>query len=111
MDKILTRKASDIGAISREQALFSELNNIFINLSIQHSRLLKEVSEVTESEYLVNSDVKRQINEKLDATVSIYQQIKSNLESMTPETATIGKLIDAQSLFLEYRKNYKSFIT
>ncbi|HEA2792489.1 TPA: tail fiber domain-containing protein [Staphylococcus aureus] len=97
-------KASDIGAISREQALFSELNNIFINLSIQHSRLLKEVSEVTESEYLVNSDVKRQINEKLDATVSIYQQIKSNIESMTPETATIGKLIDTQSLFLEYRK-------
>ncbi|HDC2996438.1 TPA: phage tail protein, partial [Staphylococcus aureus] len=31
-----------LGGITREKALFSELNNIFINLSIQHASLLSE---------------------------------------------------------------------
>ncbi|WP_446289388.1 phage tail spike protein [Staphylococcus chromogenes] len=96
-------KAEDIGAITREKALYSELNNTFVNLSIQHSKLLNEMHDVMNSEYLVDFDLKDELNTKLDATVSIYNNIKSNLESMTDETATIGKLIDTQTLFLNYR--------
>lgn len=96
-------KAEDIGAITREKALYSELNNTFVNLSIQHSKLLNEMHDVMNSEYLVDFDLKEELNTKLDATVSIYNNIKSNLESMTDETATIGKLIDTQTLFLNYR--------
>lgn len=96
-------KAEDIGAITREKALYSELTNTFVNLSIQHSKLLNEMHEVMNSEYLVDFDLKDELNTKLDATVSIYNNIKSNLESMTDETATIGKLIDTQTLFLNYR--------
>ncbi|MDU0476359.1 phage tail spike protein [Staphylococcus chromogenes] len=96
-------KAEDIGAITREKALYSELTNTFVNLSIQHSKLLNEMHEVMNSEYLVDFDLKDELNAKLDATVSIYNNIKSNLESMTDETATIGKLIDTQTLFLNYR--------
>lgn len=96
-------KAEDIGAITREKALYSELTNTFVNLSIQHSKLLNEMHDVINSEYLVDFDLKDELNTKLDATVSIYNNIKSNLESMTDETATIGKLIDTQTLFLNYR--------
>lgn len=96
-------KAEDIGAITREKALYSELTNTFVNLSIQHSKLLNEMHDVINSEYLVDFDLKEELNTKLDATVSIYNNIKSNLESMTDETATIGKLIDTQTLFLNYR--------
>lgn len=96
-------KAEDIGAITREKALYSELTNTFVNLSIQHSKLLNEMHNVMNSEYLVDFDLKDELNAKLDATVSIYNNIKSNLESMTDETATIGKLIDTQTLFLNYR--------
>lgn len=96
-------KAEDIGAITREKALYSELNNTFVNLSIQHSKLLNEMHDVINSEYLVDFDLKDELNAKLDATVSIYNNIKSNLESMNEETATIGKLIDTQTLFLNYR--------
>ncbi|WP_241954870.1 phage tail spike protein [Staphylococcus chromogenes] len=96
-------KAEDIGAITREKALYSELTNTFVNLSIQHSKLLNEMHDVMNSEYLVDFDLKDELNAKLDATVSIYNNIKSNLESMTDETATIGKLIDTQTLFLNYR--------
>ncbi len=93
-----------IGGITREKALFSELKNTFINLSIQHSKLLKEVYEVITSEYLVDEDLKTEVNTKLDATIEVYNQIKANLESMTEDTATIGKLIDTQALFLTYRQ-------
>lgn len=96
-------KAEDIGAITREKTLYSELTNTFVNLSIQHSKLLNEMHDVINSEYLVDFDLKDELNAKLDATVSIYNNIKSNLESMTDETATIGKLIDTQTLFLNYR--------
>ncbi|GGI30967.1 phage tail protein [Staphylococcus chromogenes] len=96
-------KAEDIGAITREKALYSELTNTFVNLSIQHSKLLKEMHDVINSEYLVDFDLKEELNTELDATVSIFNNIKSNLESMTDETATIGKLIDTQTLFLNYR--------
>ena len=96
-------KAEDIGAITREKALYSELTNTFVNLSIQHSKLLNEMHDVMNSEYLVDFDLKDELNAKLDATVSIYNNIKSNLESMNDETATIGKLIDTQTLFLNYR--------
>ncbi|RIM18573.1 hypothetical protein BU660_12235, partial [Staphylococcus chromogenes] len=67
------------------------------------SKLLNEMHDVINSEYLVDFDLKDELNAKLDATVSIYNNIKSNLESMTDETATIGKLIDTQTLFLNYR--------
>ncbi len=47
-----------LGGITREKALFSELNNIFINLSIQHASLLSEATELLNSEYLVDNDLK-----------------------------------------------------
>ncbi|PTF68591.1 hypothetical protein BUY03_09445 [Staphylococcus chromogenes] len=104
-------KAEDIGAITREKALYSELTNTFVNLSIQHSKLLNEMHDVINSEYLVDFDLKDELNVKLDATVSIYNNIKSNLESMTDETATIGKLIDTQTLFLNYRTAMQNLYT
>lgn len=104
-------KAEDIGAITREKALYSELTNTFVNLSIQHSKLLNEMHDVINSEYLVDFDLKDELNSKLDATVSIYNNIKNNLESMTDETATIGKLIDTQTLFLNYRVAIQNLYT
>ncbi len=43
--------------------------------------------------------------------IDVYNQIKNNLESMTPETATIGRLVDTQALFLEYRKKLQDVYT
>ncbi|RIM18576.1 hypothetical protein BU660_12230, partial [Staphylococcus chromogenes] len=75
------------------------------------SKLLNEMHDVINSEYLVDFDLKDELNAKLDATVSIYNNIKSNLESMTDETATIGKLIDTQTLFLNYRTSMQELYT
>ncbi|BAH18221.1 phage tail spike protein [Macrococcoides caseolyticum] len=100
--------AEDIGGITREKALFSELNNTFINLTIQHSKLLNEMHEVMNSEYLVDEDIKASLNTNLDKTIAVFDDIKTNLESMTPDTATIGKLIDTQTLFLKYREQLQA---
>ncbi|WP_279391528.1 phage tail spike protein [Mammaliicoccus sciuri] len=97
-----------IGGITREKAMFSELSNTFINLSIQHSKLLSDVYEVINSEYFVDTDLKNEVNSKLNDTIGVFNQIKNNLDSMTPETAKIGKLIDTQLLFLTYRERMQS---
>ncbi|WP_422632175.1 phage tail spike protein [Staphylococcus simulans] len=97
-----------IGGVTREKALFSELSNAFINLNIQHSKLLSEVYEVIDSEYLVDTALKQQVQQNLDSTINVYNTIKTNLESMTPETATLGKLVDTQALFLKYRELLKT---
>ncbi|HDI1114336.1 TPA: hypothetical protein PJ846_002065 [Staphylococcus aureus] len=100
-----------LGGITREKALFGELNNIFINLSIQHASLLSEATELLNSEYLVDNDLKADLQASLDAVIDVYNQIKNNLESMTPETATIGRLVDTKTLFLEYRKKLQDVYT
>ncbi|PNZ40746.1 phage tail spike protein [Staphylococcus simulans] len=97
-------KADDIDAVTREKALYDDLNNTFINLNIQHSKLLSEVYEVIDSEYLVDTALKQQVQQNLDNTINVYHAIETNLKSMTPETATIGKLVDTQALFLKYRE-------
>lgn len=101
--KSSAENADDVGAITREQALYSELNNTFVNLTIQHSRLIHEVSDVLESEYLVNTDIKASVNSRLNDIISVFNAIKTSLDSMTEETATIGVLVDTQALFLDYR--------
>lgn len=101
--KSSAENADDVGAITREQALYSELTNTFVNLTIQHSRLMHDASEVLESEYLVNTDIKASVNSRLNDIISVFNAIKTSLDSMTEETATIGVLVDTQALFLDYR--------
>ncbi|MCS4486390.1 phage tail spike protein [Staphylococcus americanisciuri] len=104
-------KADDVGAVTREQAMYSELTNTFINLNIQHSKLLKEVAEVVNSEYFVSKKLKADVQAKLNETIGVFNKIKSNLDSMTSETATIGKLVDTQAFFLEYREKLQALYT
>ncbi|WP_353421714.1 phage tail spike protein [Staphylococcus delphini] len=97
--KSSAENAGDVGAVTREQALYSELSNTFVNLTIQHSRLIHDASEALESEYLVDTDIKANVSSKLNDTIGVFNQIKQNLDSMTSETATIGKLVDTQALY------------
>lgn len=97
-----------IGGITREKALFSELTNTFTNLSIQHAKLQSNVYEVVTSEYLVDDELKAAVNNAYNNTTTVFDNIKTNLDSMKPETATIGKLVDTQALFLKYRERMQT---
>ncbi|PCF64578.1 phage tail spike protein [Staphylococcus intermedius] len=106
--KSSAENAEDVGAVTREQALYSDLSNTFVNLNVQHSKLMHDAFVTLESEYLVDTDIKAEVNSKLNDTIGVFNEIKQNLDSMTSETATIGKLVDTQALFLEYREKMQT---
>ncbi|MDW3783619.1 phage tail spike protein [Staphylococcus saprophyticus] len=97
-----------IGGITREKALYSELTNTFTNLSIQHAKLQSDVYEVVTNEYLVDDELKAAVNNAYNETTKVFDSIKTNLDSVEPETATIGKLVDTQALFLKYRERMQA---
>ncbi|MGF7393245.1 hypothetical protein L2D03_11540 [Staphylococcus haemolyticus] len=107
----ITQTADDvekIGGLRREQVMYRDLNNSFINLTIQHSKLQNDVYDVLNNEYLVDDDLKANLNQALSDVDSVYQEIKTNLDSMDEDTATIGKLIDTQTLFTVYREKLQT---
>ncbi|MDT0704400.1 phage tail spike protein [Staphylococcus haemolyticus] len=109
--KWITQTADDvekIGGLRREQVMYRDLNDSFINLTIQHSKLQNDVYDVLNSEYLVDDDLKSNLNQALSVVDNVYQNIKTNLDSMDEETATIGKLVDTQTLFTVYREKLQT---
>lgn len=98
------KNVEQLGGMTREQVLYNSLTNTFQNLNIQHSKLIEEVYQLLNSEYLVDTDIRNAVNNAVNNTTNIYDQIKSNLDTMTGDTATIGKLVDTQALFLKYRE-------
>lgn len=107
----ITQTADDvekIGGLRREQVMYRDLNNSFINLTIQHSKLQNDVYDVLNSEYLVDDDLKANLNQALSDVDNVYQNIKTNLDSMDEDTATIGKLVDTQTLFTVYREKLQT---
>lgn len=109
--KWITQTADDvekIGGLRREQVMYRDLNNSFINLTIQHSKLQNDVYDVLNNEYLADDDLKANLNQALSDVDSVYQNIKMNLDSIDEETATIGKLVDTQTLFTVYREKLQT---
>ena len=109
--KWITQTADDvekIGGLRREQVMYRDLNNSFINLTIQHSKLQNDMYDVLNNEYLVDDDLKANLNQALSDVDSVYQNIKTNLDSMDEDTATIGKLVDTQTLFTVYREKLQT---
>lgn len=107
----ITQTADDvekIGGLRREQVMYRDLNNSFINLTIQHSKLQNDVYDVLNSEYLVDDDLKGNLNQALLDVDNVYQEIKTNLDSIDEDTATIGKLVDTQTLFTVYREKLQT---
>ncbi|REH99031.1 phage tail spike protein [Staphylococcus felis] len=94
---------NSMGGLSREIALYRSLITTFENLAIQHQKLYQEVTEITNSPYLISDQLHSSVNTNLNALVGVYNNIKSRLDSINEDTATIGFLIDTQALFQDYR--------
>lgn len=92
-----------IGGMTKEAIIYNEINGTFLSISVQHAKVINEVFEVLNSEYLVDEDIRDWLNNELNILLEIYSTIYSSLESMTLETATIGKLMDTQAMIVQYR--------
>lgn len=100
--------ASDVqqlGGMTREETIYNELVSTFEDLQLQHTMLQTDVYDVINSQYLVDTELKEQVQTDLDSVSVVFNQIKTNLDSMDKDTATIGKLIDTQAMFQDYREN------
>lgn len=100
--------ASDVqqlGGMTREETIYNELVSTFEDLQLQHTMLQTDVYDVINSQYLVDTQLKEQVQTDLDSVSLVFNQIKTNLDSMDKDTATIGKLIDTQAMFQDYREN------
>ena len=98
------KDVEQLGGMTREKVLYNSLTNTFTNLNIQHSKLLDEVYKLLNNEYLVDDELRLQLDNAMNNVINVYNNIKTNLDSMTLETATIGKLVDTQALFVRYRE-------
>ena len=90
--------------------MYRDLNNSFINLTIQHSKLQNDVYDVLNSEYLVDDDLKASLNQALSDVDSVYQNIKANLDSMDEDTRTIGSWLILKLYLQCIEKSYKHYI-
>lgn len=92
-----------IGGMKREAIMYNEINGTYLALSVQHAKITNETYESLNSEYLVDEDARNWLNNELNSLNKIYDSIGSSVNSMTSETATIGKLMDTQSMIVQYR--------
>lgn len=92
-----------IGGMTKEAIIYNEINGMFLSISVQHAKVINEVYEVLNSEYLVDDDIRDWLNNELNILLEIYSNIFSSLDSMTQETATIGKLMDTQAMIVQFR--------
>lgn len=92
-----------IGGMTKEVIIYNEINGTFLSISVQHAKVINEVYEVLNSEYLVDDDIRDWLNNELNILLEIYSNIFTALDSMTEETATIGKLMDTQAMIVQYR--------
>ncbi|UXV30034.1 phage tail spike protein [Mammaliicoccus sciuri] len=92
-----------IGGMTKEAIIYNEINGTFLSISVQHAKITNEVYEVLNSEYLVDEGIRDWLNNELNILLEIYSNIYSSLDSMTQETATIGKLMDTQDMIVQYR--------
>lgn len=92
-----------IGGMTKEAIIYNEINGTFLSISVQHAKITNEVYEVLNSEYLVDDDIRDWLSNELNILLEIYSNIFTALDSMTEETATIGKLMDTQAMIVQYR--------
>lgn len=92
-----------IGGMTKEAIIYNEINGTFLSISVQHAKITNEVYEVLNSEYLVDEGIRDWLNNELNILLDIYSNIFLSLDSMTEETATIGKLMDTQAMIVQYR--------
>ena len=98
----------DMQGLTREIAMYRSLLTTFENLAIQHQKLYSEVTSISNNEFLVDEALKADLNLKLNQLVRVYNSIKTRLDKINEDTATIGYLIDTQALFQKYREDMQA---
>lgn len=92
----------DIGAISREQAMFETILSSFNNLKVVHEQLLIESNLIKENKYINQSHID-DIDNKLQAVISSYNQLSEEINKHSDSSrVTLEEANYINQLMMDY---------
>ena len=97
-------QAEEIGAVTREAAMYESIKNTLELLGMLHSNLMNEYYSTMENEYFIDNDLKASLTSAFNTADSIYQSVLSKFNAMTIDTATMGRLMAVLEEITRYRE-------
>lgn len=95
-----------IGGLSKEVIIYRQVLEASQVLSVEIANQYERCNVALNSEYLVDVDVKDKLQSALNDMLAQLQIVIDYSDSMTEETATIGRLMDWQSALVDLRTEY-----
>ncbi|WP_422404240.1 phage tail spike protein [Mammaliicoccus sp. JADD-157] len=95
-----------IGGLSKEVIIYRQVLEASQVLSVEIANQYERCNVALNSEYLVDLDVKNKLQSALNDMLAQLQIVIDYSDSMTEETATIGRLMDWQSALVDLRTEY-----
>ena len=95
-----------IGGLSREVIIYRQVLEATHSMSAEIANQMERTNVALSSEYLVDLDVKDKLQKALSDMLAKLQIVQNYTDSMTEETATIGRLMEWQSALVDLRNDF-----
>ncbi|MEX5940929.1 phage tail spike protein [Mammaliicoccus sciuri] len=95
-----------IGGLSREVIIYRQILEATHSMSAEIANQMERTNVALSSEYLVDLDVKGKLQKALSDMLAKLQIVQNYMDSMTEETATIGRLMEWQSALVDLRNDF-----
>lgn len=95
-----------IGGLSREVIIYRQVLEATHSMSAELANQMERTNVALNSEYLVDIDVKDKLQKALSDMLERLQVVVDYSDSMTEETATIGRLMEWQSALVDLRNDF-----
>lgn len=95
-----------IGGLSREVIIYRQVLEATHSMSAEIANQMERTNVALSSEYLVDLDVKDKLQKALSDMLAKLQIVQNYMDSMTEETATIGRLMEWQSALVDLRNDF-----
>ncbi|MFK5673267.1 phage tail spike protein [Mammaliicoccus sciuri] len=95
-----------IGGLSREVIIYRQVLEATHSMSAEIANQMERTNVALSSEYLVDLDVKGKLQKALSDMLAKLQTVQNYMDSMTEETASIGRLMEWQSALVDLRNDF-----
>lgn len=95
-----------IGGLSKEVIIYRQVLEATHSMSAEIANQMERTNVALSSEYLVDLDVKDKLQKALSDMLAKLQIVQNYTDSMTEETATIGRLMEWQSALVDLRNDF-----
>ncbi|WP_218697325.1 phage tail spike protein [Mammaliicoccus sciuri] len=95
-----------IGGLSKEVIIYRQVLEATNAFNAEMANQYERANNTLSSEYLVDMDVKEKLQQAYNDMLNKLQFVTEYMNSMTEETATIGRLMDWQSALVDLRNDF-----